>query len=207
MTKISLVRHGLVHNPDQVYYGRLPGFSLADRGRAQAAAAGDYLAQTDVDAVYHSPMLRAFQTATIVHSRCAMTAPLEECALLNEIFSPYDGHPVEEMERRNWDFYDGIAPPYEKPEDIAERLVRFFDLARQLHPNSHVVGVSHADPIAFAILWAHGMTLSADQRKQLQPCGVPDNYPAPASISTFTFAAGYDRTLVDFQYYAPNPSR
>ena len=74
MTKISLIRHGLVHNPAEVYYGRLPGFGLAELGRAQAAAAGDYLAGAGIVAVYHSPMLRAFQTAEIVRSRCAASA-------------------------------------------------------------------------------------------------------------------------------------
>ena len=57
MTKISLIRHGLVHNPAEVYYGRLPGYGLAALGRAQAAAAGDYLAGAGIVAVYHSPML------------------------------------------------------------------------------------------------------------------------------------------------------
>ncbi len=51
MTRISLVRHGLVHNPDQLYYGRLPGFRLAEKGRAQAAAAGRALATESVAAI------------------------------------------------------------------------------------------------------------------------------------------------------------
>lgn len=203
MTKISLVRHGLVDNPAGVYYGRLPGFALAEAGRTQAAAAGDYLASTAVDLIYHSPLLRAYQTAAIVRAHCAITSPLEESQLLNEIFSPYDGHPIEEMERRNWDFYHETAPSFEKPEDIAIRMVNFFDLARKGHPGSHIVGVTHADPIAFAILWAHGLDLSAEQRKRLEACGVPDRYPTPASVSTFTFADGKERKLVDFRYHAP----
>ena len=151
MTKISLIRHGLVHNPAEVYYGRLPGYGLAALGRAQAAAAGDYLAGAGIVAVYHSPMLRAFQTAEIVRSRCAADAPLVECDLLNEIHSPFDGLAATEMEKRDWNFYDEINPPYEQPADIVARLLRFFDLARQRHPGHHVIGVSHADPIAFAI--------------------------------------------------------
>lgn len=204
MTKVSLVRHGLVENPGQVYYGRLPGFGLAPLGQAQAAAAGDYLKDGAVDAIYHSPMLRARQTAEIIRSRCGQTTPLAECDLLNEILSAYDGQSVAEMERRDWDFYHEVSLPYEQPEDVLARIVAFFDLARHKHPGRHVVGVSHADPIAFAIMWANQLPLSADQRKQLIVCGVPDSYPAPASISTFSFAATAERALLEFCYHAPS---
>lgn len=200
MTLISLVRHGLVDNPDQVYYGRLPGFALAEEGRRQAAAAGEYLNGRPIAAVYHSPMLRAFQTAEIVRRRCAATAPLVECDLLNEIRSSYDGFPTAEMEKLEWNFYHDVAPPYEKPEDIVARMVKFFELARREHTGEHVIAVSHADPIAFAILWAGGKPPAADRRKRLTECGISADYPAPASVTTFSFVA--DR-LVDFRYHAP----
>ncbi len=203
MTKISLIRHGLVHNPEEVYYGRLPGFALAELGRAQAAAAGEYLAGDSVAAIYHSPMLRAFQTADIVRLRCATDAPLTECGLLNEIYSPFDGRAAAEMEQRDWNFYDDVGPAYEQPADIVARLVRFFDLACEKHPGRHVVGVTHADPIAFAIVWASGRPLSAAQRKQLVDCGVPVHYPSPASVTTFLFADGAEGKLLDYRYHAP----
>lgn len=203
MTTISLIRHGLVENPGQVYYGRLPGFSLAEEGRRQAAAAGDYLAGQPIVAICHSPMLRARQTAEIVRHHCLATAPLVECGLLNEIHSTYDGRPIAEMEQIDWNFYREVTPPFEKPEDVLNRIVRFFDWARREHPGAHVVGVSHADPIAFAILWASGRPLTADQRKQLMECGIPDSYPAPASVTSFTFADQAGDGLVDFCYFAP----
>ena len=39
-TCISLLRHGEVDNPQEVYYGRLPGFGLSAEGRRQAQHAG-----------------------------------------------------------------------------------------------------------------------------------------------------------------------
>ena len=36
LTKVHVMRHGEVHNPEQVLYGRLPGYYLSDRGQAQA---------------------------------------------------------------------------------------------------------------------------------------------------------------------------
>lgn len=201
MTRISLVRHGLVDNPGRVYYGRLPGFGLADEGRQQAAAAGSYLADRAVVAVYHSPLLRAFQTACIVNARLATPVPLIECALLNEIYSPYDGETHAEMTRRKWDFYHELSPPYEEPDDILARLLAFFEMICRRHAGQHVVGVSHADPIAFAIQWAHGLSLSPEGRRHLQSCGVSDAYPAPASITTFTFADGTERELTGCSYH------
>ena len=203
MTKISLVRHGLVHNPDGVYYGRLPGFGLAETGREQAAAAGRALALEPVDAVYHSPMQRAAETAGIICAYLPADTPLQSCDLLNEIHSSYDGRTVAEMEGRSWDFYSTVDSPYEQPEQILDRIIRFFDRARERHPGGHVVGVSHADPIAFAIMWACGLAPSAEQRKRLVQCGVPEGYPSPASIATFTFAEGDSGGLVGFRYRVP----
>ena len=37
-TSISFVRHGHVHNPENIVYGRLPGFRLSDLGRRGAQA-------------------------------------------------------------------------------------------------------------------------------------------------------------------------
>lgn len=203
MTQISLVRHGLVYNPGQIYYGRLPGFGLAELGREQAEAAGRALAVEPVAAVYHSPMQRAAETAAIVHSLCAADAPMAACELLNEVHSSFDGLSVEEMERRGWDFYRDKVPGFEQPEHILARILQFFDEARAQYPNQHVVGVSHADPIAFAVMWACGLHPAADHRKHLSECGVIDNYPSPASISTFTFAEGDERKLISFRYVAP----
>jgi broad specificity phosphatase PhoE len=203
MTKVSLVRHGLVHNPTEVYYGRLPDFILADEGRRQATAAGRYLAALPIVAVYHSPQPRAAETAQLICAQFSSPPPLIENTLLNEIYSPYDGRSVAEMTRREWDFYSETGPPYEQPVDILGRLLRFFDQARRQYSGQHVVGVSHADPIAFAVMWAKGRPLHPEKRKDLLDCGVTDSYPAPASVSTFTLNGGDELAVVDYQYHHP----
>jgi probable phosphoglycerate mutase len=204
MTKISLVRHGLVENPGQVYYGRLQGFGLAEKGRAQVATAGRFLAHEGVTAIYHSPMLRARQTAEILRAQLAVPVPLIASDLLNEIHSPYDGRPVAEMERINWNFYHNLAPPYEQPVDILARILTFFECACREHPSGHVVGVTHGDPIAFAILWAFSLPVASEGRHNLTTCGVPQSYPAPASISTFTFNDNGGPEAIDFCYNCPS---
>ena len=43
-TTVHLLRHGEVHNPDGLLYGRLPGYRLSERGHAMARAVADALA-------------------------------------------------------------------------------------------------------------------------------------------------------------------
>ena len=37
-TVVHLLRHGEVHNPEKVLYGRLPGYRLSETGEAMALA-------------------------------------------------------------------------------------------------------------------------------------------------------------------------
>ena len=66
ITQVSFVRHGNVHNPKKILYGRLPRFRLSSRGEADAKKASNYLKNVSLDAVYASPLLRTKQTAQII---------------------------------------------------------------------------------------------------------------------------------------------
>src|SRR5512144_1944796 len=63
VTVVHLVRHGEVHNPDGVLYGRLPGFGLSALGREMAETVAAHLADHDIVHVAASPLERAMQTA------------------------------------------------------------------------------------------------------------------------------------------------
>lgn len=60
-TTISFVRHGRVHNPRGVIYGRLPNFRLSREGMNDAERAGLQLSSSPLEAVYASPLLRTRQ--------------------------------------------------------------------------------------------------------------------------------------------------
>lgn len=64
-SRIHLIRHGEVHNPDGVLYGRLPKFALSDQGHQMAQAAADDLRATGVklSKLYISPLLRTRESA------------------------------------------------------------------------------------------------------------------------------------------------
>lgn len=180
------MRHGEVYNPADVYYGRRPRFGLSERGREQSRAVGRVLRRLNVAALYCSPLLRARQTCALI-AALNPGLPCRFSRLLLEVHSPFDGRPNRELASRGWDLYSGVAPPYEQPLDVLSRLRRFFALMRRRHAGRHVAAVTHGDLIAFGILWVCGKPVTAAGRGRLPECGVAEGYPAPASLSTFTF--------------------
>ena len=66
MTRLIITRHGETDwNVGEVFRGRID-VALNDSGLAQAEALGLHLADLDVEAVYSSPLKRAFDTARAV---------------------------------------------------------------------------------------------------------------------------------------------
>ena len=64
--ELLLVRHGQsTANANGVWQGQME-FPLSEEGRRQASLAGRALAGTDYDAIYSSPLARAFETAEII---------------------------------------------------------------------------------------------------------------------------------------------
>ncbi len=63
--RLHLVRHGEVHNPRRVLYGRLPNFALSAAGRQMARQAAEYVhgLKRPVAALVCSPLQRARESA------------------------------------------------------------------------------------------------------------------------------------------------
>src|SRR5687768_2690823 len=62
-TVVHLLRHGEVHNPGGVLYGRLPGFHLSELGLTMARRVAEHLSGEDITHVVSSPLERARETA------------------------------------------------------------------------------------------------------------------------------------------------
>jgi broad specificity phosphatase PhoE len=63
-TVVHLLRHGEVHNPEGVLYGRRDGYHLSDLGRQMAEKVAAALADRNITHVRSSPLERAQETAT-----------------------------------------------------------------------------------------------------------------------------------------------
>ena len=62
-TTVHLLRHGEVHNPEGVLYGRLPGFHLSELGQLMARRVAASIGDRDITHVVASPLERAQETA------------------------------------------------------------------------------------------------------------------------------------------------
>lgn len=61
---VHVVRHGEVHNPESILYGRQPGWRLSERGVAMAEAVAEWSKGLSLGAIHASPLERAQQTAS-----------------------------------------------------------------------------------------------------------------------------------------------
>jgi broad specificity phosphatase PhoE len=207
-TRVSLVRHGEVENPLEIYIGRLPGIALSGEGRRQAMQAAIYLGLRATKsglpsagspsmpaAIYASPLLRARQTAAILASRLPGPKPVVAPSL-SEVYTPYDGQPSRVMASprraggQPWDLYTGTEPPFEQPGDVVARARRWLDQVRDQYAGQHIVAVTHGDVIAFTLLWAMGEPVKHQSRAKITRLGIQGGYPSPASISSLSFEGG-----------------
>lgn len=202
-TTIYFVRHGDVENPEQLYYGRMPGFPLSEQGRIQADAAGRFLQERPVATIYSSPQTRTMETAHLLQGALASTPDIVREEAINEIKSPYDGVAQSEMDKRAWNFYKDVRDGYEQPADVLKRMRQFINRVRLAHAGEEIIAVSHADPIVFVWMWILGLPLEPENRRLLDQYGLADDYPAKASVSTFRFETSVADERPDYDYIRP----
>jgi broad specificity phosphatase PhoE len=201
-TAVYLVRHGHVHNPNRVLYGRLPRFRISPKGVEEARSVGRFLNGTSITALYTSPLLRTRQTAQqILAVHPDLT--LRQSRHLIEVHNAFEGRPGAEVDARHGDVYTGVGPQYEQPTDIIERALKFFRLARRRHAGKSVIGVTHGDVIVFAMLWARGLPLSPQTKADLHALGFTGGYPVTGSLTAFTFRTDSERELPEVRYFKP----
>ncbi|MYD10138.1 MAG: histidine phosphatase family protein [Chloroflexi bacterium] len=201
-TTLYLMRHGEVHNPAHTLYGRMPGFFLSKAGEAQAHAAGAWLADKALTAIYASPMERARQTAGIVASYLPGLSPTTDERII-EVSTPYEGHPIDELAAMGWDLYTGNQPPHETPGIVLDRVLDFFDYVVERHSGQSIAAVAHGDILVFAWLHAQGVEPDALMKDRLQVYALPVDYPATASIMTFELQDSPRQTMPRVSYHCP----
>ena len=202
MTTLYLMRHGEVDNPRHILYGRMPGYKLSEAGIAQARAAGNWLADKGIRAIYCSPMERARQTAGIVANSLDCDRPTVDERLI-EVYTPYEGRPTAELAKAGWDLYTGNEPPYETPQVVLGRVLDFMDFARTAHPGEAVCAVGHGDILVFPWLHAQGEIPEALMKDRLRDYALPVDYPATASIMRFELAGDPRLELPQVSYHCP----
>lgn len=151
-TVVHVMRHGEVHNPEKILYGRLPDYHLSDRGRAQAQAVADWLAERDITYVVASPLERAQETAGPIAA--AHNLPIDTDGDLIESTNIFQGQRVSPGDgalrnpRNWWHLRNPRQPSWGEPyREIAERMTAALERARGEAAGHEAVCVSHQLPV------------------------------------------------------------
>ncbi|WP_045729299.1 histidine phosphatase family protein [Pseudarthrobacter chlorophenolicus] len=210
---VHLLRHGEVHNPDGVLYGRLPEFHLSELGREMARMlAGHFREQVESGArityLAASPLDRAQETAAPTAE--ALGLQIHTDARIIEAENYFEGMKVTKAELRrpkHWPrLVNPLRPSWGEPYKqqasrvmaaVQEARLRAIDFAGEDYGANgpEAIMVSHQLPIWATRLSAEGKPLWHDPRKR--ECTL-------TSITSLVFDD--DGSLLRVQYSEPAAS-
>jgi len=144
---LHFVRHGEVHNPERILYGRLEGFGLSDRGIQMAARTASALATRPVARVISSPLQRAQESAQPLADRVGLSVEIDE--RLNEGINVFEGSRLNftriMTEPAVWSaLRNPWRPSWGEPyREISKRMLALTEEAYESVDEGEVVLVSH----------------------------------------------------------------
>ncbi|MCP2320641.1 Broad specificity phosphatase PhoE [Nocardia amikacinitolerans] len=195
-TIVHVLRHGEVHNPKGILYGRLPGFSLSVAGRAQAGAVARALSDHDIAVVIASPLQRAQETAAPIAEQHGVLVRTDENLI--EAGNTFEGLRVSvgdgalRKPRHWWKLRDPFTPSWGEPYlQIAHRMLAAVNKARVEAAGREAVLVSHQLPVWTLRRFLQGQRLWHDPRTR------------QCSLASLTSLVYQGDTLVDIVYSEP----
>lgn len=184
-TIVHLVRHGEVHNPAGLLYGRLPDYHLSDLGREMAETVRADLEGRDIVHLRCSPLERAQETMAPLATALGLPVTTDERVI--EADNQLQGLKVTlgatlRNPRSWWLFRNALKPSWGEPyRDIVARMRLAVRDAAAAAAGHEAVVVSHQLPIWMARCDAEGRRLFHDPRRR--ECRL-------ASITSFTLLDG-----------------
>lgn len=166
-TRLHLVRHGHVENPQRVVYGRLPGWRLSEVGRWQAAAVAEHLRGRPIVHVHSSPLERAVETAEAIAAACGAPSSIDAALIESALGAHWEGLPWAEVKggrREEWEAY--LHRPHEIDfagetfEALGERMAATLQAIAARHAGREAAVISHGDPIKAAICRLTGIPIA-----------------------------------------------
>ena len=182
-TTVHVLRHGEVHNPAKILYGRLPDFHLSELGRQMAKAAAQTLADRDITHVVSSPLERAQETAEPFAAQFELEVAIDTRLIESANFFEGKQVSVGDGSLRNprnwWVLRDPITPSWGEPYlAIAQRMFAAVQAARVAAEGHEAVCVSHQLPVWILRRYVERKRLWHDPRRR--QCGL-------ASLTSFRF--------------------
>lgn len=196
ITTVHLVRHGEVHNPEGVLYGRRSGYHLSELGQLMAQGLAESFADRDIRLVTASPLERAQETAAPTAARLGVELGSDE--RLIEADNRFEGVPVNKnrlilAHPRYWSWYTNpFEPSWGEPYvDVIARMSASIADALVAARGGEAVLVSHQLPIWTMRRFVEQKPPAHDPRKR--ECSL-------ASVTSLTFA---DNQLISWDYSEP----
>lgn len=151
-TVVHLVRHGEVHNPEGILYGRLSGYRLSPAGEEMAMLAAKALAGHDVRVIRSSPLERARQTAEPIAEQFGLEVETDDRLIESgNVFEGMRFGVGDGALRRPavWrHLYNPFRPSWGEPyAEVARRVLDACADARDAARGAEAVVVSHQLPI------------------------------------------------------------
>ncbi len=195
-TTVHLLRHGEVHNPHGILYGRADGYHLSERGRAMADRVADRIGDRDITHLVSSPLERAQETAAPLAAARGLTVTLDDRVI--ESSNIFEGRPFDMQDSilkqpQVWKaLWNPFKPSWGEPyKDVVARMWPAVLDAREAAEGHEAVVVSHQLPIWITRLKAEGRSFVHDPRKRR--CTL-------CSLTSFTFE---DAHLVSVGFSEP----
>lgn len=195
-TIVHVMRHGEVHNPTRILYGRLEGYGLSDKGRAQAEAVAQALKDNDIVLVVASPLQRAQETAKPIAAGQGLDIVTDPDLI--ESLNYFEGKRVSPgdgalRDPRNWRYLvNPFTPSWGEPyKQIAARMTAAIDKVRAKAAGHEAVVVSHQLPVWTLRRHLEGKRLWHDPRRR--ECNL-------ASLTSFVYDGNQ---LVEIRYDEP----
>jgi broad specificity phosphatase PhoE len=195
-TVVHLLRHGEVHNPDKILYGRLPNFRLSDRGQRQALTVAEAVAGHDLAHVVASPLQRAQETAAPIAAAHRLDIATDEGLI--EAGNVFEGQRVAVgdgalRQPKAWPhLVNPFRPSWGEPYvEIAHRMLGAVYRAREQAEGREALCVSHQLPIWTLRRFLEAKRLWHDPRNR--QCSL-------ASLTSLVFDG---EALVDIVYSEP----
>jgi broad specificity phosphatase PhoE len=195
-TIVHLLRHGEVHNPQGILYGRSSGYHLSERGRKMAERVADRVGDRDITHVVSSPLERAQETATPLAAARGVTVEIDERVI--ESSNIFEGKPFNLRgsilrQPQVWlSLWNPLRPSWGEPyKQVVARMWPAVLDARDVAAGHEAVVVSHQLPIWITRLAIENRSFLHDPRKR--QCTL-------CSLTSFTFE---DDKVVSVGYSEP----
>lgn len=192
-TTVHVVRHGEVHNPAGVLYGRLPDYHLSELGRAMAERIAASMAGRDITYLVSSPLERARETMEPTSAVLGIEPDIDERVI--EAANVFEGKRfgVGDGALREpsawWHLRNPFRPSWGEPyEVVAARMMAAITDAAERAKGHEAMIVSHQLPIWTARNAGEGKRFWHDPRAR--ECSL-------ASVTSFTLR-GHDVVSVSY---------